>query len=220
MYQDDHDGWLAPNLGRAFAQTASSTWVAGVLDFQPDNSDNTNTVRLRESMLYPYASSLEVFKCPADQSTAVIRGKTYPRVRSLAMNNWLGRYLPDGNRTEAPVSFAEDSAYQIRRKYTDLVDPAPSHTFVLIDEREDSINDCVFYIPLGLRNATAVMFNYPAAYHHRSAGLSFADGHAEIRKWKDPRTTPMLNKGQLLQLVPSPNNPDVAWLQERAAGRK
>jgi hypothetical protein len=49
----------------------------------------------------------------------------------------------------------------------------------------------------------------------------FADGHAEIKRWMDPRTTPPLKRNSLIPLnVASPNNPDVAWLQERSTSRK
>jgi hypothetical protein len=37
----------------------------------------------------------------------------------------------------------------------------------------------------------------------------------------DPRTTPPLKRNSLIPLnVASPNNPDVAWLQERSTSRK
>ena len=63
--------------------------------------------------------------------------------------------------------------------------------------------------------------DYPASYHNRAGGFSFADGHSEIRKWQDGRTTPVLKKGQLLALgQPSPNNPDVAWLQDRTSSKE
>jgi prepilin-type processing-associated H-X9-DG protein len=59
--------------------------------------------------------------------------------------------------------------------------------------------------------------DYPASYHNGAGGLSFADGHSEIRKWVDPRTTPVLKRGQELQLnQPSPNNQDAFWLMERS----
>jgi prepilin-type processing-associated H-X9-DG protein len=62
--------------------------------------------------------------------------------------------------------------------------------------------------------------DYPASYHNGAAGLNFADGHSEIKRWLDHRTTPVLRRGQLLQLnVPSPNNRDMIWLQERSTGR-
>jgi prepilin-type processing-associated H-X9-DG protein len=65
------------------------------------------------------------------------------------------------------------------------------------------------------------LVDFPAAYHHRAANLTFADGHAESRRWHDPRTTPRLVRGQLLRLnVSTPNNLDALWLQERTSVRR
>jgi prepilin-type processing-associated H-X9-DG protein len=56
--------------------------------------------------------------------------------------------------------------------------------------------------------------DYPADWHDRGAGLSFADGHAETWHWQDARTTPRTQPGVLLPLgVSSPTNQDVARLQ-------
>jgi len=58
--------------------------------------------------------------------------------------------------------------------------------------------------------------DYPASYHNQAGGLSFADGHSEIKRWRDKRTFPALKKGQEIPLnVAPPNNPDVLWLMER-----
>ncbi len=66
-------------------------------------------------------------------------------------------------------------------------------------------------------------FDYPASYHHRPGGLSFADGHSEIKRWVDNRTMPAVKKGSdaLWQagIIASPNNPDIFWLQDRATRR-
>jgi prepilin-type N-terminal cleavage/methylation domain-containing protein/prepilin-type processing-associated H-X9-DG protein len=226
MYASDHNDKLAPNLGAFFAQTvaltADNTWVLGGLTLdgeRPNNSDNTNTLYLQRSLLSPYLRSFGVFKCPADRSTATILGIRYPRVRTLAMNNWLGRYLPNGSPGAGIDS--SDYAYRINVKLSDLTVPPPARTFVLIDEREDSINDCTFYVGMGRTGSDARWVDVPACYHNGAAGLSFADGHAEIKRWRDTRTMP-----PLIPNLPakhpflSTNNPDVAWLQERATGMR
>jgi prepilin-type processing-associated H-X9-DG protein len=60
--------------------------------------------------------------------------------------------------------------------------------------------------------------DYPASYHNRAAGFSFADGHSEIKKWLDGRTVPNLKAGGLIPLgVASPGNRDVDWLQDHAS---
>jgi prepilin-type processing-associated H-X9-DG protein len=55
--------------------------------------------------------------------------------------------------------------------------------------------------------------NMPAIYHNGAGGLSFADGHAEIRKWVDPDT--------LSRTVPAaPRGPnDVPWIQKRTSAK-
>ena len=65
-----------------------------------------------------------------------------------------------------------------------------SLSFVFIDERKESIDDGYMLVFLGtiLGNQPTQWGNLPAVYHNNSAGLSFADGHAEIRKWVDSST--------------------------------
>ncbi len=222
MYAGDHNEKLTPNLGKAFLQTTYNTWVRGVLSLDGErinNPENTNTLNLQRSLLFPYLRSVGVFKCPADHSMATIGGVRYPRVRSLAMNDWLGRYLPDGS----PGQFLlpGDEPYRVNVKLSDINSPPPVGTFVFIDEREDSINDCAFYVGMGRRDSNAYLIDLPAFYHNGAAGLSFADGHAEVKRWLDPRTVPPLRPDQPAQHnFASPNNRDVAWLQEHATGRK
>ena len=60
-------------------------------------------------------------------------------------------------------------------------------------------------------------YDLPGMYHARACGFSFADGHSEIKKWLDSRTTPpLIADGQVSDSFSSPRNPDVAWLQDRA----
>ncbi|MCU0770309.1 MAG: hypothetical protein MUE94_00875 [Verrucomicrobia bacterium] len=61
-------------------------------------------------------------------------------------------------------------------------------------------------------------FDLPASDHHGAGGFSFADGHAEIKPWRDPRTKPPVAPGTCVRdSFTSPNNPDVIWLQERSS---
>jgi len=74
------------------------------------------------------------------------------------------------------------------------------------------------YDPYSPRSTRIV--DYPASYHNGAGGFTFADGHAEIKKWLDPRTRPVLQKGQGLTLgINTPGNVDVAWLQERTSSK-
>jgi prepilin-type N-terminal cleavage/methylation domain-containing protein/prepilin-type processing-associated H-X9-DG protein len=213
MYVQDNNDRLPGVSGGSYA--SADTWVSGWLDFNNNNSHNTNALYLtdaRFSQIGPYVKSAAIYRCPADQSMAPFGTLRLPRVRSMSMNCWMN-YL-------FTVDIGQDQ-YIIFRKYSDIVRPSPAMAWVLIDEREDSINDGLFQTNLKSRGPSARIVDYPAGYHGRAAGILFADGHAEIKRWVDPRTTPPLNRNALIPLdVPSPNNPDVAWLQERSSSRK
>jgi prepilin-type processing-associated H-X9-DG protein len=108
--------------------------------------------------------------------------------------------------------------------------PGPVKTSVFLDEREDSINDGMFVIamegaapsPNAQPNPGAYgISDYPAAYHGGAGGFSFADGHSELKKWLDPRTAPPVLKNQVrdFNFKGTPNNPDVAWMQDNSTRR-
>ncbi len=212
FYADENQGWLPGVIGGSYP--GSGRWVSGWLDFS-SNSDNTNTLYLtlpEYSQLGPYLASAGVYRCPSDRSSVLISGRPHARVRSLSMNCWMN-YV-------GSESIGQDE-FRVFRKLDDIQEPTPSKAWVLMDEREDSINDGLFKTNLKDRGVLARIVDFPASYHGRSAGIAFADGHAEIKRWVDRRTTPPMRIRQLLELdVPSPDNPDVAWLQERSSSRR
>ena len=64
----------------------------------------------------------------------------------------------------------------------------PSNFFVTMDENEVTVNDAYFRVDVDANlnlNASSMKINdWPAAYHGGSGGISFADGHAEVHKWR------------------------------------
>ncbi len=173
----------------------------------------------KRSLLWPYCgNSLGIWKCPADKSTGLTPQKQrVPRPRSMSMNNWVG-----GPGWTASGSYAVGggpNAWAVYHKTTDMNNPGPSQTWVFLDEREDSINDGYFVVDMAgypsQPNRWKIV-DYPASYHNNAGGFSFADGHSEIKKWSDPRTTPKLRKTDLPLDQPSPNNKDVLWMQLRS----
>jgi hypothetical protein len=107
-------------------------------------------------------------------------------------------------------------------KQNDLVFPGPGQTILLWDEREDTINTSNFLIDMsgfpGEPQLTQFNWDIPASYHVGAGCLAFADGHSEIKKWLDPRTTPPLRASNWAygDVIPSPRNQDIIWLQNRA----
>jgi prepilin-type processing-associated H-X9-DG protein len=103
-----------------------------------------------------------------------------------------------------------------------MIDPGPSSTIVFWDEREDAINWGNFYVDMtgfpDMPQSAQFNWDWPGSYHNGAGGLSFGDGHAEIKKWRDGRTMPPLS-GVHQGPWPSARNPDIIWLQERATRR-
>ncbi|MCI0537063.1 MAG: type II secretion system GspH family protein [Verrucomicrobiales bacterium] len=214
MYANDHEERVPQNdILDNFDGPLPNNWVRGtLLPNRNDWPDNTNTAYLTQGKLGLYlGSAVGVWRCLADTSVSKHGGKTLPRVRSVAMNGWVGPLKTVG---------LDSTQHRVIKKISDMTDPAPVKTFVFIDEREDSIDDGFFLVFMNGTGASATWGNFPSSYHNGAGGLAFADGHSEIKKWLDRRTKPPIRKGQFVFAIPSPKNPDVAWLQERTTGRK
>ncbi|MBI3192238.1 MAG: hypothetical protein HYZ36_06185, partial [Pedosphaera parvula] len=194
-------------------------WMGeNVLNFDPGNRSNWDvSYDIEKSPLWPYCGKAPgIFKCPADKSrvkpnSGPYKGTSVARVRSMSMHAWVG-----GNN--GVHTWFGGKEWRMYLKTTDMVDPGPSMTWILLDEREDSINDGFFvvWMPGYPDPKTTVMVDFPASYHNNAAGFAFADGHSEIHRWLDARTVPKVKKGQPLPLnVPHPNSRDVIWMQDR-----
>jgi len=199
-----------------------TAWVDGWLDFNPGNRDNTNTMALRDpkrSKFATYLQAIEVYMCPADRSVVKIGGQTCPRVRSMSMSQ---AYGGPGDWLD-PAGFGANvtsKKYRVYYKTGDITDPGPAKCYCLLDEHPDSMNAGGYANMMVENPAQARIIDFPASFHNGAAGLSFADGHAEIRKWVDPRTKPSVRYNNNLQLnVSSPNNQDMIWLAERTSSR-
>jgi hypothetical protein len=143
----------------------------------------------------------------------------------MSMNLWVGGFLGmDGGLSDSTDFLAYGgSTWKVYLRTSELVDPGPSRTFLLLDMREDSIDWGNFATDMtGWPNdpEQAQFYDLPGSYHHRAGGLSFADGHAEIKRWLDDRTMPpLVTGGGIPDQFPSPYNRDILWLQERATRR-
>jgi len=201
MYADDHQGKVA----NAF------DWCRGSLNYS-GSTDNTNLQILHTNLIFPYVKSVGPFKCPADLSMQYgTRGEK--RVRSISMNQMF-RTWADGHSPSPPLG-----KWTIYGKTSDILKPNPSMVWVTIDENPDSINDAAFAVKMDLSGRASTWQDGPGTSHCGGCGFSFADGHSEIRKWKDGRTTrpPMLTtyRYQFPFGVFQGNNPDITWVQDR-----
>ena len=222
MYTDDNNDVLLYASPDAFYTPAilPYVWVQGWMNFDPSNPSNWDVNQdIAKSPLWTYCGqSAAIWRCPADTSYVTVNGKNLPRVRSMSMNFWVGGFggstygLPAGNEN-----------WKVYLKMSDMVDPGPSQTFVFLDMRQDSIDignfapDMAGWPDHPERNA---FYDLPGSYHNRAGGFSFADGHAEIKRWTDDRTMPLLiPEGEIYDEYASPMNQDVTWLQAHSTRR-
>jgi prepilin-type N-terminal cleavage/methylation domain-containing protein/prepilin-type processing-associated H-X9-DG protein len=178
----------------------SRAWMGGWFENPPDPAgpDSTNVNFLKDGPLNSYlAGNYKVYKCPGDPRMYLGQ----PTVRSVSMQSYIGKDLWDAN-------------YLGYTTLGSMSRPGPSGIFVILDESWITINDGFFAINMGgydpYQPSSLAFVDVPATFHNNAGSLSFADGHSEIHKWKDPRTV----RATLFQ--GSPNNADVAWFQDHA----
>jgi len=200
--------------------STGSGWVRGILNYDGNNPDNTNTLWLTDpqyAKLAPYtAKTAGVYKCPADKSAVTILGQRYPRVRSISMSQAM-------NSRDDWLSHITNAKYAVFRRLMDINPLGPSKAYVLIDEHPDSINYGDFAVAMndGAPSSAIMIVDVPASYHNGACGISFADGHAEIHKWHDSRTMPAITGIFMASSVQaSPGNKDMIYMSEHASIRQ
>jgi len=196
LYTTDFNELLPPNEDSDSAP-AGHVWLQGNVR---DARWVTNTATYNDSrwnVLARYTGgNYKVYKCPADPAFATIGGKRYSTTRSISASQAVGTVcssFPSGH-SGAPVlathgpwldgghGHTRGRTYRTYGKEADFVSPA--QTWVYIDEHSESINDAGFGHPGPNPPSTVRWVDWPATYHNSAGGLSFADGHAEVHKWK------------------------------------
>jgi prepilin-type N-terminal cleavage/methylation domain-containing protein len=207
MYTGDNNGTFAENNSPFPASKGS--WIQGTMNDDPAYGqvtpgvlDSTNPICNTSGTFWPYNNSLAIYHCPADLSqTAGV-----PTVRSVSMNGWVGTLKAQSDATYGSQGAKNFNSYM---KESQILNSAG--TWYLIDEHELSINDGFFYVDM--TNAR-IFPDLPATRHDRAYGLAFCDGHSEIYRLLDGRTT--WPKPSNIGL---PSNPDWAKLQSVTTSR-
>jgi len=238
MYAEDSSDRLvyastAHNTARPMTAIESDpdnyAWSGAHMDDQGGNRANWDPdYDMKKRPLWKYVKSVGVFKCPSDHSSVVWQNVTRDRILTMSMNLYMGGFAPDPGANEAPPDgtaggwpFAQN--YRIFHKQADI--DKPSMMFVFLDMREDRVNWSNFmqitdgYVPSD--PSQYQLGDLPGFYHNMGCGFSFADGHSEMHRWRDGRTTPPM--GKIDPLAPSfrcQGNQDVAWLQEHSTVHK
>jgi prepilin-type N-terminal cleavage/methylation domain-containing protein/prepilin-type processing-associated H-X9-DG protein len=218
LYPDDNQDRLTSS---GYTSPVEPTaWVNGWLDFNGGNPDNTDPNTLLDpnrAKFAPYLRSIAVYKCPADTSMVKVGNTMVPRIRSLSMGQqWAG----PGDWLAPPGFGANGNGVKYRCYFKKAEIDNPAMRFVFLDEHPDGINAGGFANMMVESPPAARIIDFPASFHNGAGGISFSDGHAEIKKWVDARTRAPVHYDNSLQLnVSSPNNQDMIWLADRTTRR-
>lgn len=175
LYTLDNQDFLVPNQAGGLVFAPSSTngpqSVANVQSWCPGLAPyDTNPTNLQSGLIFQYNNSTAIYHCPSDLST-VDGYPNLPRTRSYCMDVCMN------------CKDVGDPYY----KFTEMLQPSPSSTFVLIDTQEEDIFDATFGIFSPESPYADYWLDLAADRHSRSANLSFADGHVEHWHWKAPK---------------------------------
>jgi prepilin-type N-terminal cleavage/methylation domain-containing protein/prepilin-type processing-associated H-X9-DG protein len=217
IYSGDSDDRIAPTGGIPDTATSLSdaninngNWVHG--DMSSGGTASTDPVLIKAGSMYSYLKSFALYKCPADIKTQPgSTGIKAPTTRSISMNGWFNP-LPNS------AGYFGGGVARTYKKQTDI--RSPVNTFVTIDESPGTINDGWFMCdPFGY---PTTWVDIPASYHNRAGGISFADGHAQIKKWTDSAVlTYGLPGGPTGNFVPEGTPAgDLKWLQSLSTEKK
>lgn len=205
MYAADNQEKLVYN--KPVFSTDLNNWVGDLMDWSAA-ADNTNVNLIANAKLGSYvAKDIKIFKCPADQVPCAVG----PRLRSYSMNAFVGPQ--DDQRTVINRSWKQFF------KTTDFRNP--TQIFVFLDEHPDSINDGWYvFCTAGNPGERSTWSDLPASYHNGACGFSFADGHSEIKRWRDSSTLRNILKSTVgLPQSTAGQIRDISWVADHSTYR-
>ncbi len=208
MYASDHNDVLVANGHNDPPNQNKPQWVQGAFYHILYNTNDAFVADPRYALFANYMRTTKVYLCPTDRPTISLGGALYPRLRSYALNNylgWVGEWDP-----------RLSSAYKIFHKHSDIVSSMPAGVFLFQDVDPNSI--CWPYF--GVYMSQEAFFNFPNSSHNRGGVVSFVDGHVERHRWQDQRTISAFSPDYHRHSDPSPRNVDLAWLRERTTVHK
>jgi len=210
MYADENDDKLVNgdteeytsmyNPGRKFNDSHYNepAWV--LKDWRIDDM-KVKRRAIEQGALFAYTKSLNLYSCPTGRKT-MNELRLYSVVDAMNCKGWT-------SRSDMPGSV------MLKRR---LEIPEPAYRFVFVEDGgagDAHLGGWTTYVN------EDKWWDPPPIRHGNGTTFSFADGHSEYRKWKDPRTTDIGRRG--LQLGSAireeqPDNEDIRWTQTGSWG--
>lgn len=203
LYAGDNNDSLALNGQCNPESTANKLWVQGAFVHTGANTNVDYMLNPQYALFANYIKSGSTYLCPTDRDTVKVNNVIYPKLRSYALNAYLGWTGTWDGRLS--------SAYVVYQKYGHISENMPQGTFLFMDVQPDSI--CWPYFGVEMYND--VFFNWPGASHSRGSVVSYADGHVDWHRWLDSRTLNPKSANYHAHNDSSPGNADIGWIRAR-----
>jgi len=214
MYADDNNDLLPPNdypyetafypfyVGSDAGKQPYKCWAPGTMEQPLDARTAGELIDPVAGVLGPYLPNSAVYQCPADRY--IDPNSHQVHVRSYSMNSAVGTTwfsssayssggppigsAVEGGWLQGAAYNANQTTWQTYGRSSQFLQPGPASTWVIMDENPFSINDGSMAISAVATPGKTYLIDWPAGNHNAAASISFADGHAIIHRWSDPRT--------------------------------
>jgi prepilin-type N-terminal cleavage/methylation domain-containing protein/prepilin-type processing-associated H-X9-DG protein len=179
------------------------SWTADPSSWLQGNAwTDTTTASIQRGVLYNYNKSVSLYRCPSDRSTVRDQG-LMPRNRSVSMSMYMN-FQPDPEHRDYGICWHRLS--QVQR-------PGPSRAAVFIEESEKSIQQSAFGINAPDRfnlfdTPLWTWISFPSTRHQNTGVISFADGHVEAWRWREPNTLTTSQLNDWVVVKPAVANTD------------
>ncbi len=206
------DGKIKPWVGNVFQMPdwiqscdvdAQIAMLKGPNDLTTVRLQNGSIVQIRgTNLLYAYCPDVKVFRCPTADGCEMLNYSIVDAMFGAA--SW--------QKNEPPSS---QTLGDVIEYLTDIHEP--SERFVFVDEGRINVDSWT------LPYSQPEWWDPPPWRHDNGATFSFADGHAEYRKWTDKRTINLAKRAALgdddwTLLLFQQCNKDLEWAQIHAWG--
>jgi prepilin-type processing-associated H-X9-DG protein len=236
LYAQDNSDFFPPNPDDGNT-VPGHDWCAGQAGIGGAHEfDSDILADPRRSLLAPYLRGhVQVFHCPSDTRVGrydgadpAKQGLIVPAARTISMSGAVGTvcrtfsfssaghsgpptYPVNGPWLDGNHANMHNRPWRTYGKTSGIIDPSPARLFVLLDENVLGLNDASFAVSMAMPK----WVDFPGIAHNFGAVFAFADGHAELHKWTDPRTRINSLAGQVF----APGSPDWLWLSQRTSAR-
>jgi len=181
MYAGDNNDRMPLNW-----VASSNSWISATGGNVGQLPDATNLVAIMQGALYPYNSSVGIYKCPAVNTgpnpssmnvnlSGIVQVRTYAIMGRMGdvRDPWLG----------PPGSSGILYPYPDYAKLSQVQNPPPAEAINFVDESIFSIDDAFFAMDL-----SATIWRESPTVRHNGGQFGFVDGHVEHWKWTELNT--------------------------------